>query len=225
MDYRHELKFLVSDIDLEIIRYRLLPLMDLDTNQNGSLYLIRSLYFDDLNDSFKRESEDGIDNRSKYRIRLYNGDDSFIRLEKKTKLHGMTRKESAVLSRDECLQYMGGRCPSIRNDDHQIKKELYCLEKMRGMYPKSIVEYERTAFVEKKGNVRITFDRNLSGSGKVDSFLDKAITTTPLLPKGQHILEVKYDELLPQYIARVLQIGTLHQISFSKYYYSRNYVQ
>ena len=92
---------------------------------------------------------------------------------------------------------------------------------MNRMLPKCIVEYERTAFVDKRGNVRITFDRNISGSDRIEDFLDKTIYRTPVLPEGQHILEIKYDEFLPQYLAELLEIGTLQQTSFSKYYYVR----
>ena len=94
---------------------------------------------------------------------------------------------------------------------------------MNGMHPKSIVEYERTAFVEPRGNVRITFDRNISGCEKISGFFDRTLPAVPVLPKGQHVLEVKYDELLPEYIAGVLELGRLQQTAFSKYYYSRNY--
>lgn len=221
MDYRHELKFPVTDRELTIINYRLQPLMHMDFHQEGSAYTIRSLYFDDFNDSCMRENEDGVDNRRKYRIRIYNGSDEVIRLEKKIKKREMTKKISVPLSREICETYMENKVPEFYEGQSMLEKELLCEVKMNGMRPKSIVEYERTAFVEPKGNVRITFDRNISGSSKVYGFFDKELQIMPLLPKGQHILEVKYDELLPGYIAEALEISTLQQTSFSKYYYSR----
>lgn len=222
MDYRHELKFLVSAGEMEMIRYRLMPLMQTDRHQTGNSYTIRSLYFDDLYDSCMRENEDGIDNRRKYRIRIYNSSDSVIKLEKKMKYRGMTRKESASLSRADCELYMKGQVPPLPDLSTDLEKELFCRIKMDGMYPKSIVEYERTAFVEPRGNVRVTFDRNISGSDRISDFFAEKLSLIPLLPKGQHILEVKYDELLPSYISQVLEIGCLQRTAFSKYYYSRN---
>lgn len=222
MEYRHELKFLVSDVELEILRYRLKPLMKADSHQNGDAYSVRSLYFDDYRDSCMRENEDGIDNRKKYRIRIYDGKDTVIRLEKKSKVRGMTKKVSTSISREDCISYMQGIPVVLRSDSTDLEKELYAEMKMSGMHPVSIVEYERTAFVEQRGNVRITFDRNISGSEAVRSFLDKP-PLVPLLERGKHVLEVKYDELLPEYIAQVLELGCLQRSAFSKYYYARNY--
>lgn len=224
MDYRHELKFLVSDESLLLIRYRLEPLMRQDMHQKGAAYAVRSLYFDDFYDSCMQENENGIDNRKKYRIRIYDGADTVIRLEKKIKYRGMTRKISKEISREDCLCYMSGRTPAPgRGDISDLEKELYAEMKTRGMHPVTVVEYERTAFVEPRGNVRITFDRNIAGSGATGHFLDAKLPMVPLLPKGRHVLEVKYDQLLPGYIAQVLETGTLLRTAFSKYYYARNY--
>lgn len=225
MNYRHELKFMVSDQEIEILRYRLKPLMQTDKYHDEGTYMIRSLYFDDLEDSCMTENADGVDNRRKFRIRIYSGDDDVIKLEKKIKHRGMTCKISENLSKELCLTYMSGRAPALTEDSGGLQKELFAEMKMNGMHPTVIVGYERTAFVEQRGNVRITFDRNISGSEKISSFLDTRFTSVPVLPKGQHILEVKFDQFLPQYIGDVLQTGTLQQMSFSKYYYSRNPIQ
>ena len=223
MDYRHELKFLVSDAELELIRYRLKLLMRQDIHQKEGGYAVRSLYFDDFYDSCMQENENGIDNRRKYRIRIYDGDDTVIKLEKKIKCRGMTRKISREISREDCQTYMSGRAPCLNQGSTQLEKELYAEIKMCGMHPVTVVEYERTAFVEPRGNVRITFDRNISCSENLEHFLDQKILTVPLLPEGNHVMEVKYDELLPDYIAQILELGTLQRTAFSKYYYSRNY--
>ena len=223
MDYRHELKFLVSDAEIESIRLRLKPLMHPDIHQREGIYTVRSLYFDDLYDSCMRENEDGVDSRSKYRIRIYDGDDAVIKLEKKIKFRGMTRKVEADISREDCLTYMSGGAPALREESLRLEKEFYVQIRAQGMRPASIVEYERTAFVEPRGNVRITFDRNISGCTKCRTFLDKKIGRVPLLPKGNHVLEVQYDELLPGYLSDVLDMGMLQRTSFSKYWYSRTY--
>lgn len=223
MEYRHELKFPVSDAELEIIRYRIKPLMQADFHQKEGVYTVRSLYFDDLYDSCLRENANGEDTRRKFRIRIYNGNDEVIKLEKKIKLRGMTKKLDTEISKKDCIIYMAGELPRLHAENSDLEKELYAESRMKGMHPVCIVEYERTAYVERKGNVRITFDRNISGSERTEAFLDKEISGVPLLPKGQHVLEVKYDELLPEYISEVLNLGILHRTSFSKYYYARNY--
>ncbi len=89
------------------------------------------------------------------------------------------------------------------------------------LIPKCIVEYERFAFVESKGNVRITFDRNILGSRRTDRFYDTQIDGMPVMPWGYYILEIKYDELLPHYILAAVDTGNLRRQSFSKYYTTR----
>lgn len=222
MEYRHELKFLVTDVDLEVLRYRLKVIMKPDSHQNGAAYTIRSLYFDDLNNSCLKENEDGIDNRYKYRLRIYNGSDSVIKLEKKSKTRGMTRKISVKVASEDCRSYMEGKWIPFTEDTSNLEKEFRAKMRGEGVRPVSIVEYERTAFIEPVGNVRVTFDRNICGSDRVGDFLWKP-SLVPLLPKGQHILEVKYDELLPEYIAGCLELGSLQRTAFSKYYYARTY--
>lgn len=221
MDYRHELKFMVSDRDITILRCRLMPLMQTDRYHAGGTYRIRSLYFDDFEDSCMRENADGVDNRRKYRIRIYNGQIDDIKLEKKIKYRNMTQKKSVPLTEEVCRTYVAGELPSFCENQSGLEKELLCEAKMNGMRPKSIVEYERTALTEQRGNVRITFDRNISGSLRTEEFLDKEPAFSPLLPAGCHIMEVKYDEFLPRYLMDMLNLGCLQQVSFSKYYYSR----
>lgn len=223
MDYRHELKFLVSEQQMALIEFRLKLLMKQDVHQKDGRYNIRSLYFDDLFDSCMYENENGVDARSKYRIRIYDKKMNVIKLEKKMKLKGMTKKIAATINEETSLRCMNGLGPDVRQNCSELEKELYVQMKTKGMKPITIVEYERTAFVEKNGNIRITFDRNISGCEKVGEFFKKKIPLVPLLPEGWHILEVKYDEYFPDYIKDVLEIGELQRTAFSKYYYARNY--
>ncbi len=221
MEYRNELKFLVTEQDLALLRFRLLPVMAYDVHQDGDCYSIRSLYFDDMENSCMRENEAGVDDRRKYRIRIYKKSSEKISMEIKEKFRGFTKKRSCLISREECERYMAGQCPVFRGDMERVAKEFYAAHAARGMRPVSIVEYERTAFTERVGNVRVTFDRNIGVSDRTKDFFSESLPLTPVLPAGLHILEVKYDEFLPDYIAGLLEIGSLRRTSFSKYYLSR----
>lgn len=225
MDYRVENKYLVSDADLAILAGRLKSVMHKDIHQVGECYEIRSLYFDDIADRCMDENEAGIDQREKYRIRTYDPSSQVIHLEIKEKARGMTKKRSCSLTKEETLQIMDGTI-SMSVDD---RKPLNLLKvQMRGawMRPKIIIAYERTAFVHPVGNVRVTFDRNISASRACDEFFeDKFSKTVPVLPAGMHVLEVKYDEFLPDFIANQLELGSLRQTAFSKYYLGRLAVQ
>ena len=95
----------------------------------------------------------------------------------------------------------------------------------RRLHPVVIVEYDRIPYVYKNGNVRITLDTNICASSAVSTFLDETIPRRPVLPLGQQLLEVKYDEYLPDFLYRSLQLPSLQQTAFSKYYICRNYTR
>ena len=215
MEYRHELKFYVPDLTIKKMRYRLSAVMDTDEHHDIDGYTIRSLYFDDYFDKCLNENLAGTDDRFKYRIRLYNGNTDFINLEKKFKYRLMTKKLSEAVTRKEVINCMRD---GFYEGDGILATELYAMHYQSGMQPKCIVEYDRVAFIEPVGNVRITFDMNLRGSAAVDRFLDFSEDfTIPILPAGYHILEVKYDEVLPRHILQLVDINNLHRQSISKY--------
>ena len=87
--------------------------------------------------------------------------------------------------------------------------------------PKVIVDYERIAFVEEITNVRITFDTKISASYDFDNFLNGDYIKYYIQPSNQNVLEVKFDDVLPSYIKKIVESYEFKQTSFSKYYYCR----
>ncbi len=232
MEYRVENKYLIYEDEIAYLRARLESIMKKDEHgQNGS-YLVRSVYFDDLNDSAYRQNEAGSDDRSKFRIRTYDNDSSFILLEEKSKKKGFTHKESAAIDEKTARSFLKNRgcfnAPMISSDlikeEAFLFKRLYCNMNTVLLHPVVIVEYERTAFTERSGNVRITFDMNIGASKELDRFFENNIFPVPVLEKGAHILEIKYDEILPGYIKELIDEGILKRTAFSKYYHARNTV-
>lgn len=222
MEYRNELKYIVNEFDLKIIEERLKNIMRYDANMQDNSYNIRSIYFDDYNNTCFYENEAGINKRLKVRIRIYDKSDKLIKLEIKYKNNGMTKKESCNISKNLCEKLMNGEYISI--DECGGKKVLYKVfleQRLHMLKPKIIVEYDRTAFINTVGNVRITFDRNIRASKNIKLFFDDNILANPIQEISTHILEIKYDELLPDYISNVLELNKLRQTSFSKYYLSR----
>lgn len=221
MQYRVEDKYIVTDAELRLIAARLRGLMPLDLHQKGDCYEIRSLYFDDAWDRCMDENNSGVDERQKFRIRTYDPEAETLHLEIKAKRRGLTRKVACDVSKDEVLGILRKDLPiqpDHRKPLNQLKMEMRCCR----MEPKVIISYERTAFVHPVGNVRITFDRNITACRYCEDFFETRIQgMVPLLPAGVHVLEVKYDELLPDFIARQLEIGSLRHTSFSKYYLGR----
>lgn len=221
MDYRVENKYLVSDAELCVIGHRLRPFMESDRNQQGESYEIRSIYFDDLRDSCLEENDAGVDARRKYRIRSYGPDFDFLRLEIKEKLNGYTRKYSCPISMAEYEGIMQGG-GSLGFAERKPLNELLLRMRMDMLRPKVIIAYERSAFIHPSGNVRVTFDRNILACREPEEFFSPALSgAVPLLPRGMHVLEVKFDELLPDALARQLETGRLQKSAFSKYYLGR----
>ena len=221
--FRNELKYLCSEGELRILQHRVqnLCLPDPHAGSDG-VYQIRSIYFDDSENRYFHENEDVTDPREKFRIRIYNASDSRITLECKKKERSMTHKDSAVLTKAQFQKILAGELSSA-DIDSQLLEKLYLLHQQRDLEPKVIVAYERTPFVYNFGNVRITFDRNIGSTTDLNSFFDPYLPLRPILPLGKQILEVKYDELLPDFLYHAMSLGSLQQTTFSKYYLCRKY--
>jgi len=169
------------------------------------------------------ENEDGVDDRTKYRIRFYDQKKDAIHLELKDKKRGMTLKCSCPLSTQQCRQLMRGVPPNINENDPYILQRLCLLMKTQLMRPKVIVEYERIPYVYLLGNVRVTFDHNIRSSNAIGGFLDEYIPNRPIMEPGRHIVEVKYDQYLPAFIARLAQFERMQWTNFSKFYLCMKY--
>lgn len=220
-EFRSEYKFICTQGQIEIIRSRIRPLLLPDANQSGDCYRIRSLYFDDADDSAFYDNDAGVDARRKFRLRLYESTREGARLEIKYKFRGGTKKQSCHLPAEICVAIMNGQIPALREGCPPALKLLLEQMHLSALTPRIIVEYERSAFVSPIGNVRITLDRNISYSDQIGRFLEDSIPLVPVLPKGLHLLEVKYDELIPDYLLQQLETGELSRTAFSKYYLAR----
>ncbi len=222
--YRHEYKYICNAMENAVLKTRIRGLMKADSHagEEGA-YRIRSLYFDDTEDTCYYENENGVGERDKYRIRIYNGSSDRITLEKKSKNRGMTIKISGEISEECCRKLMAGERILLANDMPDVLRQTLLEMQFKNMRPKVIVEYIRYPFVEKNGNVRITFDEAVSSSNDIGRFLEQGISLRPVMEPGQGILEVKWDEFLPDYIKNTMQLDTLMWSSFSKYYLCRRY--
>lgn len=223
MKFRHEYKFQLSVCDYLTVRSRLRAVLTPDTHTDeNNEYQIRSIYFDTPGDKALREKIDGVNTREKFRIRFYNGDLSHIKLEKKSKTNGLCSKQALKVSREEAEQLLEGiNLPPGEN--RPLLTELAAKMQYQQLRPKIIVDYIREPFVFAAGNVRVTLDRGIR-TGTVKG----ALALTPravTMPAGTQcaLLEVKYDEYLPEIIRDVVQLGKRQAGAFSKYAACRIY--
>lgn len=231
MKFRNEIKYLCSERELNIIEYRINQICskDIHANSNGT-YLVRSVYFDNYINSCCEENESGVNNREKYRIRIYDGKLTHIFFECKRKENEKSYKISFKISEVLCEKIMKGDILLSDIDSNLYEtEEINIMRKfivkcmVSNFTPVIIVEYERTPYIYETGNVRITFDRNITSCSDIKSFTDENILGRPIMPIGKHILEVKYDELLPDFLYNVMQVSGLKRTAYSKYLMCRKY--
>ncbi|MDO4618011.1 MAG: polyphosphate polymerase domain-containing protein [Clostridia bacterium] len=216
MKFRHEYKHKVNLSDILQLRTRLNAVMEHDSNANSDgTYFIKSLYFDNYMDKALCEKLNGVNNREKFRIRYYNTDTSFIRLEKKSKINGLCSKESVAITADECQKIIDGDIGFMLDSGIPFLQELYAKMRYQLLRPKCIVAYRRESFVYLPGNVRVTIDMDICGSYNVQNFLNPDLSYLQLY--HTHILEVKWDEFLPQIIRDIVQMKNRNTSAFSKY--------
>lgn len=220
MKLRHECKHNINNQDVFLLKRRLSSVLKHDSfSKDDGTYLIKSLYFDNFNDKALREKLDGTDKREKFRIRYYNNDTSFIMLEKKSKINGLCAKEKAKISVEECQKLLNNDIHFLIESSNPLFNELYFKMKSQLLRPKTIVAYEREAFVFGAGNVRVTLDMNIRGSYNVQSFLTPDTSFVKL--GGNSVLEVKWDEFLPDFIKDLTHIKGRRTSAFSKYAFVR----
>lgn len=222
VDYRHEWKHVINTADMVTLRHRLRAVARPDPHAVGGSYLIRSLYFDTPTDTALREKLDGVNRREKFRIRCYNMDFSLIHLEKKSKLNGLGSKESAILTVGEAQRILNNDLEWMLNSGRPLIRELYAKMRSQGLHPKTIVDYTREPFVYSPGNVRVTLDHSIRTGLTCTDFLDP---DCPTIPAGDSpiILEVKWDEFLPDIIRDAVQLDSRRTSAFSKYALCRIY--
>ena len=222
--YRHEYKYICNSTQNVVLKMRTKGLLKVDKHaREKGYYYVRSLYFDSLNDNCYYENEIGVDKRDKFRLRIYNVDSENIFLEKKSKHRQMTLKKSCLISREICEQLIHSAKIVVTDEMSEEQRELITELQVRNLRPVVIVEYQRYPFVERNGNVRITFDENIRSSNNVKLFLEKNIATRPIMESGKFVLEIKWDEFLPSYIKSHIRTDGLRWTSFSKYYLCRKY--
>lgn len=214
--FRHEYKHKINLSDIYILKSRLAAVAKHDKNSGeDGTYVVKSLYFDNYRDKSLREKIDGVDKREKFRIRYYNLDTSFIRLEKKSKINGLCSKESVPVTKEECEKILRGDIAFLKESKKPLMVELYAKMHYQILRPKCIVAYRRESFVYPPGNVRVTIDTEISGSYDVQNFFNPDLKFTHLYHTS--ILEVKWDEFLPQIIRDAVQIKSRTTSAFSKY--------
>jgi hypothetical protein len=180
------------------------------------------LYFDDFKDTALREKIDGVNRREKFRIRYYNGNTTHMKLEKKSKINGLCNKVSERITAEEVGRLLAEDLEWMNDATRPLVRELYVKMTNGRLRPKTIVDYTRDPFVFPAGNVRVTLDYELRTAMDCTQFLDPNCVTVPV-GEQEIILEVKWDEFLPDIIKCAVGLENRRASAFSKYAMCRMY--
>lgn len=221
---RHELKYFINPAELEALRGRLRGALAMDSHcVGGKPYVIRSLYFDDIDDSAFYDKQAGVMHRDKYRIRIYNFSDKTIFLERKRKMGDLIQKSSVQITRRLCDQLVSGNPAGLFKAQNPLLQDMYVQMRTRLLRPRVLVDYEREAYIHPAEDVRITFDLTLrSGLASTDLFNPNLPTVCPH-DRNVEILEVKFNNYLPDYINAILTGVEAERSAVSKYILCRRF--
>ena len=214
--FRHELKYLINKRAMDCCLGRISEFAPSDRHAESGVYYVRSLYYDDMYASAYEDKESGVSSRSKYRIRTYNLDRGFIRLEKKIKEGAYVRKESAVLSENEYNDIRAGMTGFLLERKESVAKDFALSCRMDMLSPAVIVDYDRVPFVCEHGDVRITFDMNIRAVAADNDIFCRDVPAYNVLDQDLLIMEVKYTQFLPDIFRSILPDDSC-RLAASKY--------
>lgn len=212
--FRQEHKYSVSVETAQFLKSLLPNILKRDPHSGPDHgYCIRSLYFDDPERTAYREKIAGIQERSKYRLRFYNFDPSYIVFEKKERFGDACRKSSARVSREIAEQLVRGEC--VFHDSPLLEE----YEKLwhSGLRPAVIVDYYRYAFLWPYSDVRVTLDCNLTTPVWSCDFFNPDLPCYPVYEDGEALLELKYNDAAPEFLENLLASIPKVKVANSKY--------
>lgn len=215
--FREEKKFLIS-VDEFIKKSHMMSQAMIEDPHNGVHgYIIRSLYFDTLYDGDYFEKLAGVETRRKIRLRIYDPNADFAMLEMKQKQGANQLKRSLRLSRNDAIALTKGDYSPLLSYGEPFAAECYAMMKCRCYRPKTIVQYNRKAFIAKENKIRITFDNKIAATESSFDLFSPKLNMNPVLDPYDVVLEVKFNGFLLDYIRRMINSIDRSELSVSKY--------
>lgn len=221
---RKEKKFLLGRREFYQMKHELDLVLHGDTHNGAFGYRVRSLYFDTIYDRDFYEKVDGVELRRKLRLRCYDPNANFAMLEMKQKQGDTQLKRSLRVGREDAIRLThGDYSPLLHYSGEQAAFALECYGMMRYRcyLPRTIVEYQRMAYVAKENRIRVTFDHNIVATESCMELFSPNLLMAPVMDPSFVVLEVKYNGFLLSYIKQLLSLADRSETSVSKYYLAR----
>ena len=221
---RHELKFFISPLEYQVLSRALDRVLWRDRNgDENNEYHIRSLYFDTRFNDALLDKINGVKDRDKFRIRIYNFSDKLIRMECKTKVGQLISKRSIAIPKLLAEQLIAADPTGLERTRSGLLRDVYREMAINGLHPVVIVDYVREAYVHPAEDVRITFDKDLRTGVFSRDLFDPGLPTVSAMGGYDMILEVKFNEHLPAYYHGLLQVESAQRSAVSKYILCRKF--
>ena len=211
---RYELKYVLSKEQVEFIREQLVGHMEVDEYGKTS---IASLYYDTPDSRLIRTSIENPEYKEKIRLRSYGlaKENSPVFLELKRKYDKVVYKRR-IKSTEHAVNAFFNRDEQL-NAEGQIAKEIsYFRDYYHDLIPACLIIYDRVAYFEPNGDLRLTIDYNPRYRLN-DLNLTTSMDGTSLLKEGEAILEIKVQDSIPLWLTHILDAGNIKKSSFSKY--------
>lgn len=221
---RTEQKYILNPLEYAHMEYILSSILHRDTHSVQKAYKVRSLYFDTPDNRDFYDKVDGLEIRRKIRLRIYDPNTQYSKLELKEKQDGLQRKRSLTLTRMQAISVCEGNYEVLKHSDNEFAWELYTRMQQFCYRPKCIVEYDRMAFVVPENDIRVTLDSNLrAGEGQLNLF-DPNLSLYPVGIPGEVTMEVKFNGFLLNYVKDIVSLPEKMRSSRSKYCMARNII-
>ncbi len=215
--YRREIKYVIPLSKAYIIKKCLDTTLSKDSHYKSEPYKIRSLYFDSIDNRDFNEKMAGVENRRKYRLRIYGNSESICKLEKKEKFGVLQQKQTLFLNKEDAIQCAKGDFGVLRNyfDNSMFAVSTYNDLILNCYKPVCIIDYDRCAYVHPLYDTRVTLDLSVKTN---ETNLDLFSKTNDLFVKEDiAILEYKYSGEPVDYISQLISGFGIEPSAYSKY--------
>lgn len=221
---RYENKFLVPETVAQAVLRRVQPFVAPDPHaagRPGHAYPIVSLYLDDVHRSLHRETLEGMPFRYKLRVRAYDDEsDSPLFLEIKRRHDRVVQKLRCRIPRALLPAVLTGDAVALPDPTQErlaALTEFTRLVMLRRAAPTTLVRYQRQAYVGLDDHeVRVTVDRRLCGLPMREPVVTMQGPFVSV-PTDLVVLELKFTDRMPPWMAAAIRVGELRRQSYSKY--------
>jgi len=220
---RKEMKYYISHNDYVVLSNSLRKLLrpDAHNRKTGRGYIVRSLYFDTICNRSFEEKIAGIEDRAKYRLRIYNANSRWAKFEIKRKFNDFMLKETAIISRKDAIEIQNRNYGVMLKYNDPILLKAYGEFMKTHYHPVVLVEYEREAYTYDANNIRIVFDKFLKSTALQLDIFEKRAFALQRMENDLVIMEVKYHNFIPGWLKHFLQMPSFERSAISKYCISR----